>query len=65
VSDAVLWTLKEAAAAVRVSENFLRMSACVRVYLPSNVPNGRPMLRFRPDDVVAWAEAHSTRAKAS
>jgi hypothetical protein len=62
-ADPVLWTLKEAAEAARVSPSYLRLSDCHRVYLPSTRPGGRPLLRFRPDDVRAWADAHSTKLR--
>lgn len=56
----ILWTLEQAAEAVQVSPNYLRAADCPRVYLPSNRRGGRPLLRFRPEDVRAWTAQWST-----
>jgi len=59
VTQDVLWTIKEAALAARVSVEFLRRSDCPRCYL-SNKPGGRALVRFVPEEVRAWAAALST-----
>jgi hypothetical protein len=53
-----LWTLKEAAAALRMSENWLRMSDAPRLHLGKN-------LRFDPPELLAWARRIGKEGKAA
>lgn len=53
-----LWTQKEAAAALRVSVSYLRASNCPKLFLPSLRPGGRPLLRYDPEQLLAWARRH-------
>lgn len=55
-----LWTQREAAAATRMCVRYLRDSDCPKVLLPSLKPGGRPSVRYDPEEVMAWARAHST-----
>ncbi len=56
-----LLTQKEAAAYLRVSPAYLRASTCPKILLPGNGKKGRPMVRYRIDDLVAWAERRLLR----
>jgi hypothetical protein len=58
-----LWLQREAAAFLRVSPGYLRRSSCPKVLLPSNRPNGKPLLRYDPTEVKAWAEARQRRLR--
>lgn len=57
----MLWTLKEAAKEMRVSAEWLRLSDCPRVLLPTS--GERAMVRFRPDDVMRWVMTHHTSTR--
>ncbi len=57
----MLWTLKEAAKELRVSAEWLRVSACPRVLLPTS--GDRKMPRFVPEECRAWVMAHHTHRK--
>ena len=52
-----IMTQKEAAALLRVSVAYLRASSCPKLLLPGNGPRGRPTVRYRLEDVLAWANA--------
>lgn len=58
----MLWTLKEAAVALRVSQSWLRASNCPRFVIPTS--GERAMLRFDPmetrDWVNQWHQRHAT-----
>lgn len=55
-----LWTPKQAAEAMRVSQRYLRDSDCPKVFLPSTRPGGRSVLRYDPDECRAWWRQWST-----
>lgn len=56
-----LFTQKDAAAYLRVSPAYLRASSCPKILLPGNGKKGRPMVRYRVEDLVAWAERRLPR----
>lgn len=56
-----LLTQKEAAAYLRVSPAYLRASSCPKILLPGNGKKGRPMVRYRVEDLIAWAERRLMR----
>jgi hypothetical protein len=56
-----LLTQKEAALVLRVSTRYLRNSDCPKVLLPP-ARGRRPLVRYRRADVMAWADAWSSRA---
>lgn len=60
-----LWTQKEAAHALRVSVRYLRASDCPKIFLPSLKPTGRPLLRYDPEETMAWARNRSTSRSAA
>lgn len=60
-----LWTQKEAAAYLSVSVAYIRNSECPKVLLPGNGPKAKPLVRYDPAEVRAFAEARSTKRKAS
>jgi hypothetical protein len=45
-----------------VSVAWLRASECPKVLLPGNGPKGRPVVRYRERDLLAWAERHTKRS---
>lgn len=47
-------TQKEAARLLRVSVAYLRASSCPKHHLPGNGPRGKPLVRYRRAEVVAW-----------
>lgn len=53
--DGRLWTQREACAYLGVSARYLRDSGCPKLLLPGTGPRGRPVVRYVPDDVKAWA----------
>lgn len=55
-----LWTQREAAAYLRVSARYLRGSDCPKLLLPGTGPRGKPLVRYAPEDVRAWADARRT-----
>lgn len=56
-----LWTRKEAAAYLRVSEEYLRRSDCPMVRLPSTHGRAkRELVRYEPAAVRAWAYGFPT-----
>ena len=60
-----LLTQKEAAAYLRVSPAYLRASSCPKILLPGNGRKGRPMVRYRAEDLNAWAERRLLRQQRS
>ncbi len=56
-----LLTQKEASAYLRVSPAYLRASSCPKILLPGNGKKGRPMVRYRVEDLIAWAERRLLR----
>ena len=52
-------TQREAASLLRVSVSYLRASSCPKHLLPGNGARGRPLVRYRRDDVLAWGAARS------
>ena len=56
-----LLTQKEAATYLRVSPAYLRASSCPKILLPGNGRKGRPMVRYRVEDLIAWAERRLLR----
>lgn len=65
MSEPRLWSQSEAAKAMSVSVRYLRDSDCPKVFLPSTEPNGRPMLRYDPEQCRTWWLAHSTKEEAA
>ena len=57
-----LWTQKETADFLRVSVRYLRDSNCPKLLLPSATGASKPLLRYDPEKVRAWAEARKTEA---
>lgn len=51
-----LITQSEAAKALSVSATYLRHSDCPKVLLPGNGAHGKPLVRYRLSEVLAWAE---------
>ena len=49
-----LLTQREVARLLGVSVSFIRASSCPKYLLPGNGPRGRPLLRYRRDEVLAW-----------
>ena len=56
-----LWTQKEASEYLSVSCRYLRNTSCPRVELPGNGRKGRPVIRYSPAEVAAWAQARGIR----
>jgi hypothetical protein len=48
-------TQKEAATLLRVSVAYLRSSSCPKHHLPGNGPRGKPLVRYRRTEVLAWS----------
>jgi len=55
-----LWSEDEAASYLRMSTRWLRDSIVPKVLLPG--AGKRPTVRYEPDQVSAWAKAHSTHS---
>lgn len=55
-----LWNQSQAAEFLAVTPRYLRDCSCPRILLPGNGPSGRPVLRYDPDEVRAWARAWRT-----
>jgi hypothetical protein len=53
-----LWTQREAAAFLHVSTRTLRSSSCPKLSLP--VTGKRPIVRYNPEAVRAWALSFTT-----
>ncbi len=53
-------TQKQAAAVLQVSVSYLRASSCPKVLLPGNGKRGKPLVRYRQLDLLAWANSRST-----
>jgi hypothetical protein len=61
VLPAELWTIEEAARALRVGVTYLRQSDCPRIHLPSNERHAkRPPVRFDPILTIRWAQQGRT-----
>ena len=60
-----LWTLGEAAKAMRVSVRYLQASDCPVVLLPSNKPGGRPIRRLDPGVCRRWWRKHLNREESA
>jgi hypothetical protein len=54
-----LWTQREAAAYLQVSERYLRASTCPKQLLPGTGIAGKPIVRYAPAAVEAWAHSRS------
>jgi hypothetical protein len=54
-----LWTQREAAAYLQVSERYLRGSSCPKKLLPGSGEQGKPLVRYDPHDVQTWVQ-HQT-----
>jgi hypothetical protein len=52
-------TQREAATLLRVSVSYLRASSCPKHLLPGNGKRGRPLVRYRREEVLAWGAARS------
>ena len=50
-----LLTQREVARLLGVSPSYIRVSSCPKYLLPGNGPRGRPLLRYRLSEVLAWA----------
>ena len=55
-----LWNQEKAAAYLQVGTRFLRNSNCPRIHLPGNGEQGEPLLRYKPEQVIEWAESWGT-----
>lgn len=56
-----LWTQKQAAAYLNVSERFLRDSSCPKVLLPGNGKEQKEsVIRYKPEAVMRWTAHWST-----
>lgn len=55
-----LWNQEEAAAYLSVSPRYLRDSSCPKVCLPGNGRQRQSLVRYKPEQVIAWAEAWRT-----
>lgn len=53
-----LWTQHEAATYLGVSERYLRASDCPKLLLPGTGPKRKPLVRYAPVDVRAWADGY-------
>jgi hypothetical protein len=51
-----LWTQAEAAEYLCVSQRYLRASSCPKILLPGTGLHGKPLVRYNPADVRAWAQ---------
>jgi hypothetical protein len=56
-----LWTQEEAATYLNVSTRYLRDSACPKTALPGNGEKGESLIRYKPEDVIRWADSWRTR----
>ena len=54
----LVWKQKEAAKAVGVSPSYLRATSCPKVLLPGNGAKGKPLVRYLPEEVMAWSTRH-------
>lgn len=52
------WTQRQAAAVLGVSPRYLRASSCPKLLLPGTGTAGRPLVRYAPDAVHAWAASY-------
>ena len=50
-----LLTQRQVARLLGVSPSYIRVSSCPKYLLPGNGPRGRPLLRYRLSEVLAWA----------
>jgi hypothetical protein len=50
-----LWTQEETSRFLKVSVRYLRDSGCPTIALPGNGKRGQPVVRYDPQEVVAWA----------
>ena len=57
-----LWTQKETAAHLGVSERYLRSSTAPKLLLPGTGPRRRPLVRYEPRAVEAWYRAFTSGA---
>ena len=57
-----LWTQEEAAEYLNVSKRYLRDSACPKHELPGNGEKEQPLIRYKPEAVIAWADRWSTQS---
>lgn len=55
-----LWTQRQAAAYLGVSQRYLRDSSCPKLLLPGNGPKGQPVVRYDPAQVGAWVAGWRT-----
>jgi hypothetical protein len=58
-----LWTQAEAAAYLNVSPRYLRASACPKMLLPGTGRAGKPLVRYDPAAVHAWATTRSVKRR--
>ena len=52
-------TQREAASVLRVSVSYLRASSCPKHLLPGNGKRGRPLVRYRRDELLSWGAART------
>src|SRR5262245_43520752 len=55
-------TQREAAALLRVSPSYIRNSDCPKILLPGNGRRAKPVVRYRRNDILAWAESFAVTA---
>jgi hypothetical protein len=58
-----LWTQREAAEFLSVSERYLRASSVPKLLLPGTGPRGKPLVRYCPSDVIEWSRAYRTHRR--
>jgi hypothetical protein len=58
-----LWTQREAAAYLGVSERYLRASSCPKKLLPGTGKKGKPLVRYDPAEVIAWVQYQSVNRR--
>ncbi len=54
------WTQRQAAVYLNVSARYLRDSDCPKIQLPGNGPKRQSIIRYKPAEVIAWAESWGT-----
>jgi hypothetical protein len=58
-----LWTQREAATYVGVSQRYLRASSCPKKLLPGTGAKGRPLVRYDPAEVCRWVQYQSAHRR--
>lgn len=61
--DERLWSKAEVAEYLGVDVRTVERLQIPRVSIPGSGPKRRPMVRYYPDQVQAWADAYASRPK--